>query len=87
MLLRDIVSLINLRVEKQKPTFGPTELDLEAGKLISHDNVKKSFQHRSEKFYSCGIFPPFWQILSTLPAQVWHIFGLVGGRNKGRLDV
>ena len=26
--------MINLRVEKQKPPFGPTELDFEAGKLF-----------------------------------------------------
>ena len=41
MLLNDIVSLIILRVEKQKLPFGPTELDLEAGRLISHENVKR----------------------------------------------
>ena len=40
MLLNDIVSLIILRVEKQKLPFGPTELDLEAGKIFSHENVK-----------------------------------------------
>ena len=37
----DIVSLINLWVKKQKPPFGPTELDLEAGKLVSHENINK----------------------------------------------
>ena len=40
MLLNNIVSLIILRVEKQKLPFGPTELDHEAGKIFSHENVK-----------------------------------------------
>ena len=38
---KNIVSLINLWVEKQNPPFSPTELDLEAGNLISHENINK----------------------------------------------